>query len=160
MGITLARIDNRLLHGIVATQWAPISKCTRLMVIDDKVAADPVLKESMKLARPVGVALSIISEETAVANLAAKKYEGQKIFIVTRNPSTLLKVLQTGEQIPKIIIGGTVTIEGGTVLSSRAMASREDLEAYKEIAASYKVPMRIQYVPADKEVPLESVVEL
>ena len=54
MGITLARIDNRLLHGIVATQWAPISNCTRLMVIDDKVAADPVLKESMKLARPVG----------------------------------------------------------------------------------------------------------
>lgn len=159
MGITLARIDNRLLHGIVATQWAPISNCTRLMVIDDKVAADLVLKESMKLARPVGVALSIISEETALANLSAKKYEGQKIFVVTKNPSTLLKVLQTGERIPKIIIGGTVSIEGGTVLSSRAMASQEDLEAYKAIA-SYKVPVRIQYVPADKEIPLECVVEI
>ena len=79
--------------------------------------------------------------------------------MVTKNPSTLLKVLQTGETIPKIIIGGTVSIEGGTVLSSRAMASQEDLEAYKAIA-SYKVPVRIQYVPADKEIPLESVVEI
>ena len=35
MGITLARIDNRLLHGIVATQWAGRSGAQRIMIIDD-----------------------------------------------------------------------------------------------------------------------------
>ena len=38
MGIVLARIDNRLLHGIVATQWAGRSGAQRIMIIDDTVA--------------------------------------------------------------------------------------------------------------------------
>ena len=38
MSIIAARIDNRLLHGIVATQWVPEFRPQRLMVIDDIVA--------------------------------------------------------------------------------------------------------------------------
>ena len=37
MSITLGRIDYRLLHGIVATMWAPQSGAQRVMVIDDKL---------------------------------------------------------------------------------------------------------------------------
>ena len=38
MGIVLARIDQRLIHGIVVTQWAGYTKAQRLMVIDDAVS--------------------------------------------------------------------------------------------------------------------------
>ena len=48
MAIVLTRIDNRLLHGVVATQWAPSTGCTRLMVIDNEVADDPQKKETMR----------------------------------------------------------------------------------------------------------------
>lgn len=43
MGIVLARIDNRLLHGIVATQWAGRS-AQRIMIIDDTVANNELTK--------------------------------------------------------------------------------------------------------------------
>ena len=66
MGIVLARIDNRLLHGIVATQWAGRSGAQRIMIIDDTVANNELTKASMKLARPTGMAMSIITEETAL----------------------------------------------------------------------------------------------
>ena len=49
MGIVLARIDNRLLHGIVATQWAGRSGAQRIMIIDDTVANNELTKASMKL---------------------------------------------------------------------------------------------------------------
>ena len=65
MGIVLARIDNRLLHGIVATQWAGRSGAQRIMIIDDTVANNELTKASM-LARPTGMAISIITEETAL----------------------------------------------------------------------------------------------
>ena len=68
MGIVLARIDNRLLHGIVATQWAGRSGAQRIMIIDDTVANNELTKASMKLARPTGMAISIITEETALNN--------------------------------------------------------------------------------------------
>ena len=51
MSIVLGRIDYRLLHGIVATMWAPQSGAQRVMVIDDKTANDPVIKESMRLGK-------------------------------------------------------------------------------------------------------------
>ena len=46
MGIVLARIDNRLLHGIVATQWAGRSGAQRIMIIDDTVANNELTKAS------------------------------------------------------------------------------------------------------------------
>ena len=61
MGIVLARIDNRLLHGIVATQWAGRSGAQRIMIIDDTVANNELTKASMKLARPTGMAISIFT---------------------------------------------------------------------------------------------------
>lgn len=39
MSVVMARIDNRLLHGIIVTQWAPVSGATRVMVIDEKSPA-------------------------------------------------------------------------------------------------------------------------
>lgn len=53
MSIVAARIDYRLLHGIVATQWAPVYTPQRIMIIDDKIANDSLLKDSMKMGRPV-----------------------------------------------------------------------------------------------------------
>lgn len=68
MSIVMSRVDNRLLHGIIVTQWAPMSKANRVMVIDDSVANNDIQKSSMRLARPAGMAVSIITEETAIAN--------------------------------------------------------------------------------------------
>ena len=83
MSITLGRIDYRLLHGIVATMWAPQSGAQRVMVIDDKVANDPIIKESMRLGKPAGMACSIITLETAIKNFKAGKYDNHKVFVVT-----------------------------------------------------------------------------
>jgi len=159
MSIVLARIDHRLLHGIVASQWSHVSGATRLMVIDDKVANDPILKEGMKLAKPAGMSVSIISLETALTNFKAKKYDGQKVFVVSKKPAIMLALLENGDSIPKLNIGGTSQYEDGIKLSSRAMATKEDVEAYKAIA-KYGVELSVQYVPTDKEVKLSSIIKL
>ena len=109
MAIVLTRIDNRLLHGVVATQWAPSTGCTRLMVIDNEVADDPQKKETMKFGRPSGVNLSIINEETALTNFKNHKYDTQKVFIVTKHPDILLKIAAV-EPLKNVNIGGTVRI--------------------------------------------------
>lgn len=40
MSVILARVDQRLIHGIVVTQWAAYTKAKRLMVVDDEVSQD------------------------------------------------------------------------------------------------------------------------
>ena len=125
MGIVLARIDNRLLHGIVATQWAGRSGAQRIMIIDDTVANNELTKASMKLARPTGMAISIITEETALNNFKAGKYNDHTVFVLVKKPETLVKLSEIGVKIPELVIGGTVKPAEGeeaVKLSQRAYA--------------------------------------
>ena len=136
MGIVLARIDNRLLHGIVATQWAGRSGAQRIMIIDDTVANNELTKASMKLARPTGMAISIITEETALNNFKAGKYNDHTVFVLVKKPETLVKLSDIGVKIPELVIGGTVKPAEGeeaVKLSQRAYAKPDDIEAYKKI---------------------------
>ena len=99
MGIVLARIDNRLLHGIVATQWAGRSGAQRIMIIDDTVANNELTKASMKLARPTGMAISIITEETALNNFKAGKYNDHTVFVLVKKPETLVTEFKDPEDV-------------------------------------------------------------
>ena len=133
MSVVMARIDNRLLHGIIVTQWAPVSGATRVMVIDDKVAGDEVLKSTMRMARPAGMAVSIISEQTALKNFAAGKYDREKV------------------------VGGSLVKEDGIQLTQRAYASAENVQSYKALIAR-GVKVTAQFVPADKPVSVADLI--
>lgn len=157
MGIVLARIDNRLLHGIVATQWAGRSGAQRIMIIDDSVANNELTKASMKLARPTGMAISIITEETALNNFKAGKYNDHTVFVLVKKPETLVKLSEIGVKIPELVIGGTVKPAEGeeaVKLSQRAYAKPDDIKAYKKLKAA-GTKLYAQYVPADAEVSID-----
>ena len=49
MEIVNVRIDDRLIHGQVATVWSQVTRATRIMVVDDAVVKDPVNKEASLL---------------------------------------------------------------------------------------------------------------
>ena len=44
MKIGTARIDDRLIHGQVATRWTKETNVSRIIVVSDEVAADHVRK--------------------------------------------------------------------------------------------------------------------
>lgn len=157
MSVVMARIDNRLLHGIIVTQWAPVSGATRVMVIDDKVAGDEVLKSTMRMARPAGMTVSIISEETALKNFAAGKYDREKVFVIAKEPETILHLVESGIELPSLIVGGSLVKEGGVQLTQRAYASAENVQSYKALIAR-GVKVTAQFVPADKPVSVADLI--
>lgn len=133
MSIVGARIDNRLLHGIVATNWAPQMNATRVMVVDDEVATDPEKKQVMKLGRPAGMAISIITREVALENFKKHKYDRQKVFIVSKTPEIFLDLLKQGEKISELVLGGTLTYEDGIKVTKRAYIRQNEIAVYKGI---------------------------
>ncbi|MCI8577708.1 MAG: PTS sugar transporter subunit IIB [Lachnospiraceae bacterium] len=157
MGIVLARIDNRLLHGIVASQWAGRSGAQRIMIIDDTVATNELTKASMKMARPTGMAISIITEEVALNNFKAGKYNDHNVFVIVKSPVTLSRLVDAGVEIPELVVGGTTKPEEGEnriKLYQRAYANDQEIEAYKRIRAS-GAKLYAQYVPADAIISLD-----
>lgn len=160
MGIVLARLDNRLLHGIVATQWAPSTGANRIMVVDDEVASDPVLKEGMRLGKPPGTAVSIITTATAIQNFKSKKYDGQKVFLIAKEAKIILALLESGESIDTLILGGSVVPDQeATAVSARFYVVKDDLDVYRKIY-NYGTNLVVQYVPTDTAKKLTEIVSL
>lgn len=160
MSIVLGRVDYRLLHGIVATMWAPQSGAQRVMVIDDHTANDPIIKESMRLGKPAGMACSIITEETAVANFKAGKYDDHKVFIVCEDPNIFLRLEEEANQeIPRIVIGITRDRDAGTKVSSRASVKDEEKETYKKLIG-HGTEVDVQFTTTDKAVKLTQAMDL
>ena len=160
MRIVLSRIDNRLLHGVVATQWVPRSGAQRVMVVDDEVAANEVAKASMRLARPAGTAVSIISLETALENFRADKYHGQSIFIIARKPSTLRRLVE-GASVPieEVDVGATAQRELAPdviEVNRRVTVDAHEREDYRWLM-DHGVRVYAQYLLSERPQPLDDI---
>ncbi len=64
--MAFVRIDNRLVHGQIIETWLPFTHASRIVVVNDDLAADNLRQEIMSLAIPDGVAIVFLP----VADLA------------------------------------------------------------------------------------------
>ena len=148
--VVLARIDQRLIHGLVVNQWAPALQVKRFMVVDDVLCNNDDIKASMRMAKPAGTGVSVISTETAITNFKAGKYDGQKVLVLVKEPETLIKLMEGGVEIPKVDLGIMFNEDGREAVTKFIALNdkeRADLQTIKDKG----VPEVIQYVPTDAE---------
>lgn len=92
--ITIARIDERLIHGQVAYAWSVAYKSEAIMVIDNEAAQDTFQVSLLQMACPPGIKCMVCNEEKGAELL--KKYEKRKIFVVVKHPSTCCPFAKRG----------------------------------------------------------------
>jgi hypothetical protein len=122
MTLVLARIDQRLIHGIVVTQWAGETKAKRLMVVDDVISKDEAQKAAMRMSKPAGTGMSIIDTQTAITNFNTGKYDSHNVFFSRRKRTrkqsalaeTFLSVIRTGIPYPEFFFA--VLVNQGCLL--------------------------------------------
>lgn len=148
--VVLARIDQRLIHGLVVNQWAPALQVKRFMVVDDVLCNNDDIKASMRMAKPAGTGVSVISTETAITNFKVGKYDGQRVLVLVKEPETLIKLMEGGVEIPKVDLGIMFNEDGREAVTKFIALNdkeRADLQTIKDKG----VPVVIQYVPTDAE---------
>lgn len=158
MSLVLARIDQRLIHGIVVTQWAGAVKAKRLMVVDDEISKDEVQKSAMRMSKPAGTGMSIINTQKAITNFNNGKYDNHNVFMIVKEPATLLKLMDGGVSIPKVNIG--IMFDGPAKTTVKRMVSVDEKEVadLKEIQRR-GVPVTFHYVPNETEETLEKYIK-
>lgn len=102
--ILLTRIDNRLIHGQVATQWSSYLGANLLLVANDKVAGDPMRQGLMDMAAPAGAQTRYFTIEKTI-NIIGKAADRQLIFIICENPQDVLKLVEGGYRLKKSTLG-------------------------------------------------------
>ena len=86
MEITLLRIDERLIHGQVATSWVKETKCEAIFAINDNVANDKLRKTLLLQVAPADIKTFVIPVEKAIAVYKNLKYEKTKVLMLVTNP--------------------------------------------------------------------------
>lgn len=150
MTVVLARIDQRLIHGLIVNQWAQYLKIKRFMVIDDAISKNETIKNSMRLSKPAGTGMSIIDTQKAITNFLAGKYDSQRVFVLVKEPETIIKLVDAGISIPKINLG-IIFNEDGRKPVTKFVALNDKEKNDLQILNNKGIPITIQYVPNDPE---------
>ena len=91
MSIVNARVDERLIHGQVAMVLTNTVGATRIAVVNDQALKDETIIAALKISKPAGVKLSILSKAKAVEKFKDGVYDEDKIFLITKNMEYYLK---------------------------------------------------------------------
>lgn len=143
--ILLTRIDNRLIHGQVATQWNSTLGANLILVANDKVAADKIRQGLMDMAAPSGVQTRYFTLQKTI-DIIHKASPKQKIFIITESPSDVLTLVEGGVPIKKLNIGNMHMAEGKRQVATTVAVDEEDVADFRKLQ-DLGVELEIRRVP-------------
>lgn len=145
--IVLTRIDNRLIHGQVATMWASSVGANLLLVANDNVCKDDFRQSLMDMCAPSFAQTRYFSLEKTV-NVIHKASSTQMIAIICETPSDVLTLVEGGVPIKKVNIGNMHMADGKKQVSKAVCVDAKDIAAFKKLQ-ELGVELEIRRVPSE-----------
>ena len=158
MKIVLARIDDRLIHGQVVTVWCKVTKCERIIVCDDDVAADNIRATLLKQVAPPGIKSSVVNIEKAIRVYNNPKYENDKCLLLFTNPTSVLRMVEGGVDIKSVNVGGMSFKEGKRQITNAVSVDDKDVESFKKLSEK-GIEIEFRKVDTDKRVNLMEIIK-
>ncbi|WP_115715906.1 PTS system mannose/fructose/N-acetylgalactosamine-transporter subunit IIB [Amedibacterium intestinale] len=156
MALKLVNIDDRLIHGQVATTWIPDYKIESAIIVNDKVANDPVQKSVAGLAVP-NIKVSIFTVDKFIEVL--KKTELKKsTMVLFTNPMDALKLRKNGLEFSYLNVSGMRFNDQRTRLHKNMSVTAEEKEAFEELI-NMGVDVWMQTTTRDSKEPVKELLK-
>lgn len=155
MNIVLARIDDRLIHGQVATIWSKNTKCQRIIVCNDNVAKDLIRKTLLEQVAPPGIKASVLEIDKAIRVYNNPKYQDDRVLFLFTNPTDVVRMVEGGVAINSVNIGGMSFKQGKKQITSAVSVDDTDIKAFKKLNKK-GIELEIRKVSSDSKVDLMS----
>ena len=130
--IVLTRIDNRLVHGQVATQWCGAIGANLILVANDEVAGNSLRQGLM--------------------NMAAPSYASMRYWTIQKTIDTIhkasAKLVEGGVPIKKVNIGNMHMADGKRQVAGSVAVDDSDVAAFKRLQ-ELGVELEIRRVPTE-----------
>ncbi|MEI5994698.1 PTS system mannose/fructose/N-acetylgalactosamine-transporter subunit IIB [Candidatus Enterococcus mansonii] len=148
MSIENARVDERLIHGQVATVWTNTLGAQRIMVVNDLAVKDQMQIGALKMAKPAGVKLSILSKRKAIEKILAGNYEDEKVFLITKDIQDMADLINGGVPLKAFNVGNISQKEGSTPIKKSVALTELDIQTIKELDGK-GVKITAQMIPSE-----------
>ncbi|CAM3595845.1 PTS N-acetylgalactosamine transporter subunit IIB [Erysipelothrix urinaevulpis] len=155
--IVLTRIDNRLIHGQVATQWSSSVGANLLLVANDEVSTNKMRQGLMNMAAPSYATTRYWTLEKTIGTIH-KASSKQKIFIICESPQDVLTLVEGGVPIKKVNIGNMHMSNGKRQVAQTVAVDDADVEAFKKLN-DLGVVLEIQKVPNESKENIDKILK-
>ncbi|CAM3156507.1 PTS system mannose/fructose/N-acetylgalactosamine-transporter subunit IIB [Sporolactobacillus spathodeae] len=131
MDVRLLRIDSRLLHGQVTTNWAKAVNVNRILVVSDRVARDQTRKTLIVQAAPPGIRVNVITLDKMIRIYHDRRFDILKPMILVEDAVDARCIVEGGIKIDSINIGA-ISFDDTRVMVTDAIAvNAADVAAFK-----------------------------
>ena len=158
MSIIHARVDERLIHGQVATVWTNTLGAQRIMVVNDLAVKDQMQIGALKMAKPAGVKLSILSKRKAVENILAGKYDAEKVFLITKDIVDMAELIDKGVALNSFNVGNMSTKPGSKAIKKSVSITDDDISILNRLT-NKGILITAQMIPSESSDPILSFIK-
>ncbi|MBL1229675.1 PTS sugar transporter subunit IIB [Enterococcus sp. BWB1-3] len=152
MTITLARVDDRVIHGQTTTRWTKARSVQGILVVGDDIANDDLRKRVLKAAAG-NLKLGVYTTEQAVESIPKGKNSDKDFFLISNSPQTFAKLVELGVDFGrKLNVGPMNTREGAKVLGRTVAIDGKDYEAFEYLEKN-GIEIGFQLLPDDEAKP-------
>lgn len=127
MAILNARVDDRLIHGQVATSWIRGLSIQVVVVVDDRIAQDATQKSILKLSAPADTKVYALGVDKFIEKMNKGILDSYRVMLVFENVKTPLELVQKGYMLKSLNLGG-IRFRDGRRQVSKALSFTEEEE--------------------------------
>ena len=157
MSIELVRIDDRLIHGQIATTWINDYNIEQVLIVDDNVVQDKMQQSVISMTAPANVKVKVFGVDSFIG-IYKKNPIKRRTMIVLTNSIDAYRLLAGGVQIDYLNVGGMRFLDGRTKIARAVSVTPEEREAFKKII-ELGIDVRIQMIPRDEIVEMKNVID-
>lgn len=151
MALGLLRIDDRLIHGQVATRWTKETGVNRIIVVNDEIAKDAMRTTMLKQAVPSGVTAHTVSIDKMIRVFNNPDYAKDKAMLLFTNATDVLRLYERGLPIKSVNIGGMAFRDGRVMLDMSVSVNAADVKAFETLNEA-GIELEVRKVSNDSKV--------
>lgn len=150
------RVDDRLIHGQVVTQWVKVFKAQKIVVIDNNVAKDKMQKNVLKFAAPPEMKVSIFSVDKAVEVWEKNQFGNTNVFVLFKDVKQIKELADKGVKFDEITLGNMSIIGERKQIYKSTGFTKEEARALFDLQRE-GVNLQFQTQPTDKKESLDMI---
>ena len=153
-----ARVDTRLLHGQVATNWSKAIAPDRIIVVSDNVSHDALRKQLIIEAAPPGIKAHVVPMKKMLEVVKDVRFGDTTAFLLFETPQDALEAIKGGVDIKSLNIGSMAHSQGKVAVNKVLSLDAKDVECFEELK-KLGVKFYVSKVTADAQKNMDKLIQ-
>lgn len=155
MALVLARIDDRFIHGQVVVGWSRRLRPDRIVLCNDRIAADPWQSRIYASSVPPEMKVSVLDRGATLDLLSEAGVEAEDVILLVGSPADMRDLQARGLALDEVNVGGLHYDKGKRKLLDFVYLDHGDAEALRALLDA-GVRLTAQTVPGDRATRLDA----